>query len=453
MDYSPLQSLNEVIRRLDQSLKALSYQPSSHELERWAMVVVDSMSGPSRLYHRADHILDLSADLDPIGVLAALYHDIVYYQVDGGLPVAIQSKISRYFNSINGVIYTTQIENDINYDVTLRVFGFKKGQKLFPFSGQNEFLSALVAMVELEGALSLGSRMFVAACIEATIPFRGDQNVMEELFIRMKQLNQDYQMKLSDKLLIQAVKRAVTISNKDVGNFADDDVGCFLDNTWKLLPESNARLNTTFFYTIREYRIALQKMESFMGSLEVQKIFHQFKGFPSQSEFNRIQAKADENLKVARIYMKVKLYAMVILECLSHESGGDAPLIYFMGELHQETRNLQRMENFLLETPTEKGRDINDQVLKLLEKGRKVESNFDRKTSPLSAFLYKYVGDSHLEESFQHVKSFGNLKISRMDFLRLQNIQMISQIAQACAKIAFTRSDALLKLVDSLKKS
>ena len=50
------------------------------------------MTSQARHFHDVDHVLDISSDLGPIQTLAALFHDVVYYQVDGGF-LPMQFKI------------------------------------------------------------------------------------------------------------------------------------------------------------------------------------------------------------------------------------------------------------------------------------------------------------------------------------------------------------------------
>jgi len=53
---------------------------------------------------------------------------------------------------------------------------------------------------------------------------------------------------------------AVVFANRDVDSFAEKDASVFLDGTWKLLPETNVALRSGRIYSIKDYRLALQKM-------------------------------------------------------------------------------------------------------------------------------------------------------------------------------------------------
>ncbi|HSN97364.1 MAG TPA: hypothetical protein VLS89_03665, partial [Candidatus Nanopelagicales bacterium] len=54
-------------------------------LERVAELIVQTMTGPWRYFHTPDHIFEVGGNEDAIEVLSALFHDIVYVQVDRGI--------------------------------------------------------------------------------------------------------------------------------------------------------------------------------------------------------------------------------------------------------------------------------------------------------------------------------------------------------------------------------
>ena len=454
MEISPLTSLYDVIDRFEQSLKSLSRDYNPLELERWAMKVVDSMSGPARLYHRTDHVLELSQGLDPIGVLAALYHDLVYFQVDGGLPPAIHSTICQYFNVINGSIHISRSLDDPLYCAALTIFGFEPGQKLDSHSGQNEFLSALVALRELKETLTKRELVFVAACIEATIPFRAGHSVMEGLAERLKKASTALGISLNQEEVEDAVHRAVMMANRDVANFGDQDVGAFLDNTWKLLPESNSRLQRSHFYTIREYRVAIHKMHGFLSNLDPTVIFYRYKGRPSDAEYARMCNQARYNLELANRYLEVKLLTTVLLECLAYATGGDSPGIYLMGDPGGEGQARLRLEDHLPAAPPRQASDLQSQLLELFEKTKKQGSKvFDRKTSPLSAYIYRFFGDAGVTKGMDLVHRFVDGSLSCQQFIDAQPDAIVGDIASAVSEIARTRRPQLKKIAAAKKTS
>src|SRR6202012_3888745 len=92
---------------------------------------------------------------------------------------------------------------------------------------------------------------------------------------------------LAGARLDDTLRRAVRVGNRDVENFAENDPARFLDNTWKLLPESNPALHSPMVYTVRDYRIALQKMEAFLAWLPAERVFHTWAEGPGAQVHDR----------------------------------------------------------------------------------------------------------------------------------------------------------------------
>jgi hypothetical protein len=444
MEVSPFNGFKTIIDRLEWALLQLNCKPSHTQLEKWAMLLMENMSGPHRMFHRPHHILMLSENMDPIQTIAALYHDIVYFQVDGGISPAIQASILNYFRNVNGAIYVSEMESDIIFDMVLGVFGYQKEQKLLAYSGQNEFLSALVALRELEDMLTLPHLLMVAVCIEATIPFRGKENIFLGLKKRLEHLNENLKIGLSPADIKESIRKAILLANKDVENFTYQDAGRFLDNTWLLLPESNKKLNEHTLYTIKEYRIALQNMEHFLGGLDAQRIIYNFQNALSAQDYKDKMTQADKNLHIARVYLGVKLYELAILEAMAHLTGGDVPLMYFVGDIVNRPKSPKRIEHYLTKYPTSPHMDHNPDILTLLEKGRASESSFDTKNSMLAAYLYANLGEKTTMENAKDAKRFFAGEISGKNFLLSQEQSLIKDIAQAASHLACTRKDKLL---------
>ena len=93
--------LSRLITKFQQSLEALGAQNvTSEKLEHMSVLIHECMSNGSRNYHSIQHVFDLCESMesddddydkaidptnDPIGILAALFHDAIYISVDGGL--------------------------------------------------------------------------------------------------------------------------------------------------------------------------------------------------------------------------------------------------------------------------------------------------------------------------------------------------------------------------------
>ena len=158
------------------------------------------------------------------------------------------------------------------------------GHLLSPANGLNEFLSALVMNKKLGWILPEKDLLKVTLCIEATIPFRGPAANGEDYSYTLERkarlAAEKRALPISQVEIEQAVKLAVKFANRDVENFAEPDASCFLDTTWKLLPELNVPLRSSDVYTICEYRQALQGMENFLTNLCPEVVFHHYRGVP-----------------------------------------------------------------------------------------------------------------------------------------------------------------------------
>jgi hypothetical protein len=411
-------------------------------------MVHEAMTVQARSFHTPAHIFDLSDASNPVQALAALFHDVVYYEIDQGFTPQIQAVLAPYISVGESIhlVHEALHETDEVFDMTLDVFGFELGQRLIPSRGQNEFLSALLMNKMLAPFLPLFYLVQITACIEATIPFRG-KNVQGEapaqvLERRLETINDTYAFNMSKKEIRDAVKQAVAFSNKDVKNFSEIDTGRFLDNTWKLLPETNPSLRTGGIYTIRSYRRALEKMEAFLQQLDPDTVFNQYKGEPEPGEYQRMVALAYRNVHTARQYLGLKLLAMAILEALAEVTGGDIPVAFFMGTIESD-EDTRRLEDFLPDVPSTASVDESSTLFGLLAFGRASSSSFDVQNSPLSLFIFKLLGWEQCRALLKHARRMFTGELVAQAFLDALPTGIAVSIANACAAMASTRRAAL----------
>ncbi|KJE89416.1 hypothetical protein, variant 2 [Capsaspora owczarzaki ATCC 30864] len=317
---------------------------------------------------------------------------------------------------------STLPKGDLIIELVLGIFGFQPGQVLSPFGGQNEFLSALVATIVLQPLLGYTHLVHIVACIEATIPFRPNDKVTgrtptESLHAHLVETNQSCGLGLSAGNIEQAVRRAVRLANRDVANFAYTNSATFLDNTWRLLPETNHGLRNASSYTVREFRVSVQKMEGFLTFLQPEVIFSRFQDEPSGDTFEENTGRARHNLEVSRLYLGCKLAALAIMETISYRLGMDVPLSMLTGDLPRVGyEHVPQLADFLPDptvgqtqsavsdadesplhaklgvNPLADLSELEQEVLCLLEFGRARDSSYDRRNSPLATFLVKRLG-------------------------------------------------------------
>lgn len=168
------------------------------DVESWACLIYESMSSPSRTFHDVGHGFDITVGGDALLIMAGLFHDVVYYSIDGGLSAAQAGVLDGVIvEEEDGTVSLSETicGEDAHVAMVVTLFGFKPGQFLNPFAGLNEFLSAVLAVLCLQEALHDSHLLQIAACIEATIPFRKtDENgktPSDRLYDRLCKANAD----------------------------------------------------------------------------------------------------------------------------------------------------------------------------------------------------------------------------------------------------------------------
>jgi hypothetical protein len=430
---------------------------TSEQLERWMLGIHYAMTTRSRNFHQLDHVLDVGHGLQPIQAIAALYHDVVYYQVDQGFAPAIQQKFSDALVIRDNRFFVGTEDADARLRLVREVFDFTPGQELNLSGGLNEFLSAVVAMHDLGEHLSEIQAATVAACIRATIPFQGLDSSGRTFPMRIaatiEKISKRDKWECPTAMIHQLVRQAVEVGNADVANFGSEDLSAFLDNTWKLLPEVNPSLHSLRANTIQSYRGSLQKMERFMSQLDPGLVFHDFNGFPEAPTFAVMTQAADKNIRQAVEYLRAKLVTMAMLEGIAALTGGDAPIVLLAGASREEEPSAMQMRDFLGEPHSYRPRGfdgINEVVHHVLKVGRSSATHFDSKSSPLAAFIYTVLGTAPLEQYFNEARRAFQGELSWLDFLKSFPGSLVREMAEAAARISVVRSGRCLELAKRL---
>jgi hypothetical protein len=439
-----LSPVHEIVSVLWQALRDLGVTPATHDVERWGFSIHGAISAPGREYHNHEHVIALTRDCEPLEVIAALYHDAVYIQVDKDIPDLMRAELATVLDSVPGGwrLKPEAAANPVTSDV-LAIFGRQVGDLVTPTNGLNELASALVASIQLATALDRNRRLALAACIEQTIPFRPDP--VSQLHDRLAALG------LAGDELERTVTRALRLGNRDVANFADNDAARFLDNTWKLLPESNPALHLPHVYTVGDYRRALLKMEHFLATLPADRVFHAWGDEPSAGVHARRVARTTGNLELAVRYLRAKLYSIALVEAIAAITGGDVPVDFFMGGAKNLHDKAKRIEQFLPHLGSVASLD--PPLHRLLQEGRASESSFDTRPSPVGAFLHSSIGEATMMAGVERAKRWWAGASDATAFLSSQPARPVAAICRAAAHIMDTRRDQLLMLADRLEQN
>jgi len=443
------QAYLQCLERLMWAIDRLEAEVEPSELARIAELIVQPMIGPWRFFHTPEHIFDVGGNEDAIEVMAALFHDIVYVQVDRSINFNVSYYITPLTKEVNKQLQIrdrSELSADATFEMVMLVFGFVPGEVLNPFSGQNEFLSAVVAAKALEPFLKREQLLQIAACIEATIPFRTAESgitASQRLYDRLQAITNLFNLSFTDEEMRETMKKAVRIANRDVISFAYQSSAHFLANTWNLLPETNHNLTCCGFYTVRDYRVALLKMEGFLSYLKPEVIFRQFEGYPDDRTYQHWETTAKYNLQIAKLYLGCKLAAIALLEALSSGLGLDVSVAMMMGELPDRADGGIRLESFFpeIDKPHQPQTALETEVFNLLENGRAKSSyNTDLENSPLATFMVKIVGFDEMRYQCDRAKEFFRENLAADNFISDFNPRVTEIVV-----------DSIIKLFDSRK--
>lgn len=438
------------LQKLIWATEKLQVEVKPEKLSEIAELVVQPMIGPWRYFHTPNHIFEVGGCEDPIEVLAALFHDVVYVQVDRSVNFNLSYYITPYIKEVQGKLQIREqkeLPTDRSFQIVTSIFGFVPGQALLPFSGQNEFMSAVVAVKAMEMFLMPKHLCQITTCIEASIPFQPNSEdgltATDRLYEKLKETNIKLNLNLTDAELYQTMKKSVRLSNRDVSGFRSAS-SIFLDNTWNLLPETNHNLTNGNSYTVCEYRIALEKTEGFINFLNPNLIFRQFDGEPDEQTYQGWVSQARKNIEVAKVYLGSKIFTLAFIEALSMRLGLNIPLSTMVGELPSQGLIPAHLEEFLppIQNPYQPKNNLEREILTLLADGRSQNAAYDMRNSPLSTFMVKYIGFDEIKNHRQKAKDFFQQNISAEEFINSCNQNLVKTVI-----------DAILELFDSRKQA
>jgi hypothetical protein len=451
-----ISSLAYCIQSFQSALDQLQVRCRPEQLESWILGIFYAMTARSRNFHQLDHVLDVGRGLQPLQVIAALYHDVVNFQVDHQFAPFFEQQIKDVLEIRENRFYLRSETPDPKVRLVRELFEFSPGQEITVFGGMNEFLSSVVAIQNLGAYLTDTQVAAIAACIRATIPFQGPDASGKSFPMRIgsaiERASQRGKWGLSSATT-DLVRQAVEVGNADVANFGNEDLSVFLDNTWKLLPEANPALFSMGAYTIKSYRASMQKLEGFMSQLDPEYVFHEYRGHPDEQTFVSMKKAAANNIKQAVEYLQAKLVSIAILEGIAELTGGDAPVVLLAGASKEDVPSAMQIQDFLKEPRSyrlDRFSGINEAVYHVLNVGRNSATHFDSKASPLAAFIYAVLGREALSSCFDSARSAFKSEVSWMEFLHSFPGSVMKEIVEAVATISVIRKDRCHRLAKQL---
>src|SRR5215213_3858633 len=85
--------VHEIVNALWRALHERGSDATTEQIELWGFSIHSALSAAGREFHNHDHVVDLISEGDPLEIIAALYHDAVYIQVDQGPPRSMKAEI------------------------------------------------------------------------------------------------------------------------------------------------------------------------------------------------------------------------------------------------------------------------------------------------------------------------------------------------------------------------
>ena len=452
VDTAQLGTLQRIIAVLAEAFEALHTHASGETIEALAILIHRAMTVPARHYHTPEHVFKFIDPSNPIQNLTALFHDIIYYQVDLGFVPEIWETLAPYVVRRGDELFMAENlpPGDALLAFALELFEITPGQKITTAPAVNEFLSAVVMNKKLAGLVPEKDLYRMTICIEATIPFRGEAGrdcYLASLEHRLLEMSAEGRLPLSVEEITATLEWATAFGNTDIDSFAESDPGKFLDDTWKLLPESNAALRSAETYTIRDYRQAMVKMETFLSRLDPDQIFNCYRNSPPAEVAAEMRVHARHNVVTACEYLRLKWLAMAVLEALALATGGDAPVSLFLGGLPRGGVKPQGLDGLLPRTPIPAWVDADSDLYRLLAVGRVSEASFDIKNSPLALFLYKSLRPEEIQSLLAAAREMFAGRLPPEAFLAQVDPGVVAAVARACAALVYTRREKLLKLI------
>ena len=130
-------TIHQVIELFYEAFSDLHVSIPMKDLEDMAVLVHRAMTLQTRHFHTLEHVFSFTSAADPIQSIAALFHDIVYFQVDEGFIPEIYEIIKPFIDQTGDQVSLKPKlpEENRGLQLTLEIFNFQPGDILSSNSG------------------------------------------------------------------------------------------------------------------------------------------------------------------------------------------------------------------------------------------------------------------------------------------------------------------------------
>lgn len=446
----------------------LEYQVDMAQIERWALFLHEVLTQEYRKFHDVVHVYEISAGASPLQFLSAAFRDVIRYYFNGetGPKEAALVDGVCIVNPENKTVVLSPDLTDERELLVADIFDFSPGDVTENINGQHKkldlFLSAVCGARLLKDHLNLTHTAQMAACLEASIPFRkaatpNEKSPCERLFDRLSKCNDKYNLQMSEDELIETIEQAVDLRNRTVGNMVTDDIADFLDHTWNLLPERNQSLRKCSLHTLSEYYEAVCGTTKVMEKIRPDSVYGHFRGYPVERDRILFHDIITKNLRKAVLYIRARLLSVATVTAFACLTGGDAPKSFFFGDLPSVHRESHRLGDSLLhEIPAalSESSEYSAETYDLLRGNRMSETGFDTRNAPLAAYMYQTIrNDSLLEEYANTYYECPMRAENARALLRALPFDLVLIVGAEVGRIAISRRKAIGKILKDLENT
>jgi len=298
----------------------------------------------------------------------------------------------------------------------------------------------MVAVLVLKDFLHWDHLVRIAACIEATIPFRGTdangKNPMDRLYDRLLPICEGK----SQEWIVATVEKGVTTANWDLGSFNTEDRDYFLDSTWKLMPEGRPALmreDCPMSEYIEEFKSLLVRSRK----MPVPIIFQCFRNFPTSEEMDAKRRMTYANLDFVCDYGKVRLLQLLVLRDFAELMGENAATLPMRPLLRMDIPVSRESINEASLSPTEK------EIRSLLAKGRRTNFSWDPACSDLAVLLFDALGTDGVSRALDLANA---QQPDSQDLLKSLPSGLVTTLAVRLGSVLPDRVEGIMKVPEKL---
>ena len=443
--------------RLTKAFAELDIAMGRAQIEQFAHFLAHSMGSETRDFHHPEHSLDVANNLTGVFALAALFHNVVYTQVDSTwerwmgdmIPdIVISRKLT-----VN-VIETLQRSQDHDVHLCAYLFGFEGEMNAGPEIGLNEFLSAVVFFKKMKPLIPLKTLLMGVSGIASMIPYRrvkeSDAPAAKRVGDRLKTTAKKIKVEFNEIDISEALTECQKMVRADLSYFVEPKASYFLSGMWRIMYEKNPSLRNSYF-SIAAFRRCVQATYDSMMTLDGKDMLWVNTEVPGDA---RLGERANHNLTVGRYYLNAQLVSIALLEAVALSTGGDCAWELFYGSKKRSREDTPiSLDDMLL--PSDVSLDktpVATEVYSLLKDGRQLRSRFDRKTNALAAYLYGSLRSKEFGIILEYSQQFFKRQIKADEFLTLFSKRVVETVLISLTRTATTRVEAIEDLRKSVVK-